>query len=105
MARSAQMAVLAQRLRGAAADQDWAALADADRDLARFLAPVAGRAVPAPTPAERAAMQALRLAHQQARALCAEAGEQLARRMADMQSNKDGWLAYALHSDTNESPT
>jgi hypothetical protein len=96
------MAGLAQRLRDAAAGQDWAALAEADRDLARFLAIAAAQGLPAP--AERTALQALRLAHGQARTLCAEAGEQLARRMADMQTSKDGWLAYALHSDPNESP-
>ena len=47
---------------------------------------------------------ALEQAHRQALAQCANACEQLIQRMGELQANKDGWLAYALHSDLNDTP-
>lgn len=102
MARTAQFARLAQRLRDASAGRDWRALAVVDDELAALLAQL-----PAGTPLtlpERAALADLQAAHRQARAQCASVTNQLSDRMAAMQANRDGWLAYALNSDLSENP-
>lgn len=104
MAKAAHMDRLAQRLHDAAATGDWQALAAADQELAALLSRMATPAALATlTPAERTALQSLDQAHRQARGHCTAAGERLAQTMADLQANKDGWLAYALNSDLNES--
>ena len=102
MARAIQMIQLTQRLRAAAAAQNWSALEAADQELAALLARAASS--PVLTPAERTALPALEQAHRQALAQCANACEQLIQRMGELQANKDGWLAYALHSDLNDTP-
>ncbi len=80
MAKARQMAGLAQRLRAAAAAQDWLALDQADRDLAGWLAlPVQAGAL---SDTERAALQNLERAHQQARAQCVAASDELAQRLS-----------------------
>lgn len=98
-ARALQMVRLAQRLRTAAGAGDWQAVAAADRELATLLAQLraGGAALP---PGEEAVLGDLDLAHQEARMRCASAADQLAARMAELQAHKDGWLAYAMNSDT-----
>jgi len=97
MVKPKQIQHLAQRLRGASEAQDWAALAVIDQELAQWLrqaAPLTG--------AERLALKPLAHAHEQARAACAAAAETLARRIEALQAGKDGWLAYALHSESDD---
>lgn len=101
MARATQMIQLTQRLRNAAAAQNWSALETTDQELAALLACAAASA-PVLTPAERSALRALEQAHRQAMAQCAQACEELAQRMGELQANKDGWMAYALHSDLDD---
>ncbi|KQQ91595.1 hypothetical protein [Massilia sp. Leaf139] len=50
---------------------------------------------------ELAALTQLRTAHDAAAAACGEALDTLGARLADMRNNKDGWIAYALSSDTD----
>ncbi|NMM76289.1 hypothetical protein B2J88_10935 [Rhodococcus sp. SRB_17] len=100
MAKARQMANLTQRLRAAAAAQNWRALEQADRDLATWLELPAQAGALSDT--ERASLQNLERAHQQARAQCAAASDELAQRLSDLRTHKDGWLAYALNSDLND---
>jgi len=97
MVKPKQIQHLAQRLRGASEAQDWAALAVIDQELAQWLR----QAAPL-TEAERLALKPLADAHEQARAACAAAAETLARRIEALQAGKDGWLAYALHSESDD---
>ena len=97
MVKPKQIQHLAQRLRGASEAQDWAALAVIDQEFAQWLR----QAAPL-TEAERLALKPLAHAHEQARAACAAAAETLARRIEALQAGKDGWLAYALHSESDD---
>jgi len=91
------MAQLSQRLRDAADKQDWRALAGADQDVATLLSG-AGRDDAMSLP-EREALQDLESAHQLARLQCASAIDLLSQRMVELQANREGWLAYALHNN------
>lgn len=97
MVKPTQIQHLAQRLRGASEAQDWAALAVIDQELAQWLR----QAAPL-TEAERAALKPLAQAHEHARAACAAAADAMARRIESLQAGKDGWLAYALHSESDD---
>lgn len=105
-AATVRLRALADRLGQATAERNWGALAALDRELAELLAQLQAELTArggALGTDERAALGLLRHAHQQARARCAEATEQLGTRLAEMQQNKDGWLAYAASSDWNGS--
>lgn len=91
------MAQLSQRLRDAADKQDWRALAGADQNVVTLLSG-AGRDDAMSLP-EREALQDLKLAHQQARLHCISAIDLLSQQMAELQANREGWLAYALHNN------
>ena len=98
MPRSAAIGKLAAAIRDAAVARDWERLGV----LARALAPqlTALRERGAWTGSELAALAQLRAVHDAAAAACGEALDTLALRLADMRNNKDGWMAYALASDT-----
>lgn len=98
MVKPTQIQHMAQRLRGASEAQDWAALTAIDHELAHWL-----RQAGPLTEAEQVALKPLAQAHEQARAACAAAAEAMARRIEALQAGKDGWLAYALHSDSDDS--
>jgi hypothetical protein len=90
----------AQALRVASAAQDWAALKQADTEVAALLPTLAVSSEW--STAERAALRALKLAHREASTACATAGEALSRQMADLGTGRDGRIAYALHDTTSE---
>jgi hypothetical protein len=100
MVRLLRISDWSARLHAASAAQDWLALDAADRELADLLPVLAARGDW--TTAERAALHALDLAHRQARLRCAQACDALQQRLNDVQAHKDGWLAYALSSSSEE---
>jgi hypothetical protein len=96
MPRRGAILALETALRAAAASEDWAALQNADRTVAHGL-----RAMTAAgkwSPAERAALLSLRKAHAEASAHCAASLASVEQHLSSLQANKEGWLAYALHS-------
>jgi hypothetical protein len=103
LTRQAQLDRMAEALRSSAADADWALLGEQVRVLAPQL-----RALAAHGPwnaAERQACARLRAAHDAAQETAAAASSVLAARLQQLNSNKDGWLAYAMHSDTESGPS
>lgn len=99
--RQATLAQLSAHLLQAAKVQHWDALEQADQAVAAQLPALAAQGPW--SDAERAALQALIQAHDAARRAAAAAGSALAERIAQLQSGRDGWLAYALHSQESES--
>jgi hypothetical protein len=97
MARRPAIVELGARLDAAAAVRDWDALAAATRALALALPPLAAQG--AWTEAERVALGRLHAAHQHAYDACSQEKESLGLRLSDMQTNKAGWIAYALGSE------
>lgn len=98
MARTAAIGMLAAALADAGATRDWERLGALAKALAPQLSALAARGPW--TAAERAALARLRAAHDGAAASCAAALEELGQRLAEMRNNKDGWIAYALASET-----
>lgn len=97
--RSAQLLALGDALHAAAAGADWQALGRHVDGLAPAL-----RALAARGPwngAERAALERLRARHDAALGAVAAAAEALGARLETMRANKDGWLAYAMHGETD----
>lgn len=91
------MLVLAQRLKRAGAEHDWAGLAKLDGELAMVLPALAARGLF--DPAESLAVQELREAHRFALDCCAREAALLDERMAQMRANREGWMAYAMSHD------
>jgi len=98
MDKSAALLRIAESFRGAADGAAWEQLAQMTRALAPQLEVLAARGPL--TPAERAALQRLREAHDHAAEAVDAAARALKTRMDDMQANKDGWIAYAMHHAT-----
>jgi hypothetical protein len=96
--RLVQMDRMAAALRAASADADWALLGEQVRALAPQLRTLAARGPW--NGAERQAGMRLRGAHDAAFAAAAAASGELAAKLQQLNSHKDGWLAYAMHSDT-----
>lgn len=100
-ARAIQVFNLTRRLSAAVRVADWDTVRVLDEELSRLL--------PTLSPAAswshdlKVAMSSLRLLHRSALIQCAQASEDMAARLADMRTNKDGWLAYAANSEWNES--
>lgn len=96
--RQAQLAQLGDALQAAAARADWNRLGEHARAL-----PAALNALAAQGPwsaAERRALDLLRVRHDAAAGQVAGAARTLGARLQEMGTNKDGWLAYALVSET-----
>lgn len=98
MARTAAIGMLAAAFDDAHATRDWERLGALAKALAPQLSALAARG-PWSAP-ELAALARLRAAHDRAAAACAQTLEQLGQRLAEMRDNKDGWIAYALASET-----
>ncbi|MFC5509933.1 hypothetical protein ACFPOU_02185 [Massilia jejuensis] len=98
MPRLAPIGALATAFTEAGAARDWERLGALARALAPQLATLGEGG--AWSRAELAALAQLRAAHDGAADACAEALDALGARLADMRNNKDGWIAYALSSDT-----
>ncbi|MES2165135.1 MAG: hypothetical protein V4476_28605 [Pseudomonadota bacterium] len=84
----------------ALAVQDWKMLAAMNTLMTTALPQMAAQG--AWSSSERAALSALRQIHEEAVRTCNAATEDLARRLHEMQANKEGWLAYALDSEQLE---
>lgn len=96
--RQARMAQLGDALQAAAACADW----DRVGEQARALLP-ALRALAAQGPwtaGERATLERVRAQHDAAARDVAAAARALEPRLEEMRANKDGWIAYAMHSET-----
>jgi hypothetical protein len=98
MPRSAAIGKLAAAFRDAGAARDWERLGVLAQALAPQLTTLGERG--AWNGSELAALAQLRAAHDDAAAACGEALDTLGARLADMRNNKDGWIAYALTSET-----
>jgi len=96
--RQAQLLRMGAALRSAAAGADWALLGEQARALAPQLRALAVRGPW--SAAERQALAQLRAAHDAAFEAVGTASDELAARLQQLRSNKDGWIAYAMHSDT-----
>lgn len=94
MPRQQQLALLGAHLLGAARAQDWTALQAADRTLAQELPRLADQG--AWSAAELKALRRLDQAHALARQLCEDASQSLEQHIARLQTDRDGWLAYAV---------
>lgn len=98
MDRQATLRGIGAELAAAGAARDWARLDAAARALAPQLAALAASGPW--SAAEGAALAQLRAGHDQAAAACAGAVEALATRLEEMRTNKEGWIAYALGSES-----
>jgi hypothetical protein len=85
-------------LSSAGAAADWERLGTAARLLAPQLATLAAQGPW--SAAERSVLALLRAAHAEAMAACEQALYALGARLDEMRANKAGWIAYALHADT-----
>jgi len=96
--RQAQLLRMGQALRTAAAGADWPLLGEHVNALAPRLHALAARGPW--SAAERQALLGLRAAHAAAFEAAAAASDELAARLEQLRSNKDGWIAYAMCSET-----
>jgi hypothetical protein len=98
MPRSPAIGQLAAAFHEAGAARDWERLEALARALAPQLSNLGARETW--SAAELTALAQLRAAHDGAAAACGAALDTLGARLADMRNNKDGWIAYALTSET-----
>ncbi|MYM83940.1 hypothetical protein GTP44_18540 [Duganella sp. FT50W] len=100
MDRQRTLLQLTQKMSAAIVSEDWKTLAAINTLLATTLPQMAAQgAWSAP---ELAALSALRQMHEQAVKRCNQAAGELGRRLQEMQSNREGFVAYALESETAE---
>lgn len=97
MARQQQLQRLAQEVAAAAAAADWKALAALNTRMASVLPAMAAQGKW--TPAERAALATLRQRHVQAAQAVGAACTDLGKQLQQMNTQKEGWLAYALDNE------
>lgn len=96
--RQAQLARLGDALQDAAARKNWDKLGEQARALLPAL-----RALAAHGPwnaLEHAALERLRAQHDAAAQNVGAAARALEPRLEEMRANKDGWIAYAMHNET-----
>lgn len=97
MDRENLIRTLTRRLAWAAQERDWNKLAQVENRLNAELPPLKGQEDW--TPAERHALEDLRLAHCKARECCSTELAMLQKLMSEMRANRDGLLAYAQSSE------
>lgn len=100
MDRQQSLLQLGQKMSAATAAADWPALAAINTLMAAALPTMAAQGPW--SPAERAALAALRQLHAQALHCADLASKEVSARLGEMQSNKEGWMAYAMTSEDNE---
>ena len=100
MDRQRTLLQMAKKMNAAIASEDWKTLAALNTLMAATLPQMAAQGKW--SPAEVAALAALRERHEEAARVCDEATTDLGRRLQEMQTNKEGWLAYALDSEQAE---
>lgn len=93
------LAAMATRLRAATAARQWVAVARIDSEIATLLAGLQ-RTCPLSS-GERQALEALAAVHQMSRDACAEEMARVERRLTEMCTHRDGWMAYAM-ADYNQ---
>ena len=103
MDRQVALLRLARRLAAAAADKDWETLGRVDRELAAALPQLAAHG--AWSPAEQRALDELQRAHAAAQADCLRETAEAGRRLGQMRESKEGWMAYAMNEEWQESRT
>lgn len=96
--RRARLTQLGDALQDAAARADWNGLGERARALFPTLRALAAQGPW--TAGERAALERVRVQHDAAAQQVAAAARALEPRLEEMRANKDGWIAYAMHSDT-----
>ena len=96
--RQARLAHLGNILQDAAARQDWDRLGEQARALLPALNALAAQGPW--TAGERTALERVRAQHDTAARDVAAAARALEPRLEEMRANKDGWIAYAMHSET-----
>jgi hypothetical protein len=96
--RETRLLRMADALLTATAGADWARLDEHARALAPQLRALAGRGPW--NAAERGALLRLRQAHDDAAQAAGAATDALAQKLEELRTNKDGWIAYAMHSET-----
>lgn len=88
------LAVMATRLRAAAAARQWVAVGRIDSEIATLLAALR-QGCPL-SDAEQQAVAALAAVHGLAREACSDEAARLERRLTEMCTHRDGWMAYAM---------
>jgi hypothetical protein len=102
MDKLAGIGQLAHDIAAAAACGDWQAVAAADAAIATMLATMLAAPLAAPQAGvDPTALLALRAAHAGAREQCTVATNAAAAQVAAMQAGREGWIAYALDSNSN----
>src|SRR5471032_112967 len=94
MDRQRTLLALGQKMHAATVAEDWKTLAALNTLMATTLPAMAQQG--SWTPAERAALVALRQLHEQALVRCEQSTGALSAHLHSMRANKEGWLAYAL---------
>jgi hypothetical protein len=96
--RQTQLARLGDALQAAASGGDWDRLGEQARVLLPALRKLAAHGPW--TASERAALERVRVQHDAAAQGVAAAARALEPRLEEMRANKDGWIAYAMYSET-----
>lgn len=97
-ARLAQLAQLGDALQAAASREDWDRLGEQARILLPALRKLAAQGPW--TASEHAALERVVALHDAAAQGVASAARALEARLEEMRANKDGWIAYAMYSET-----
>ncbi|WP_200955548.1 hypothetical protein [Massilia sp. Root418] len=100
MDRQQHLLQMAQKMSAATAASDWTALSAINTLMAAALPTLAAQGPW--SPAERAALAALRQLHRQAEHCAKLASDDLAAKLSELQSRKEGWMAYAMTSADND---
>ena len=97
MDRQQPLLGIARRLAAASAAADWKTVREVDTLMASSLPAMAAQGKW--TPAERAALAALRQQHREAVLRVQAATTELGKHLDHMSIHKEGWLAYALENE------
>lgn len=100
MDRQRTLLQMAQKMSAAIASEDWKMLAAINTLMGTVLPQMSAQGEWSGP--ERAALSALRQMHEQAVKLCNQATDELGLRLQEMQANREGFLAYAIESETAE---
>lgn len=100
--RQGRLAQLGDAMQAAAERADWDRLGTHARGLIPALRAMAQHGPW--TAAERTALERVRTQHNAAAAAAAAASRALESRLVEMRANKEGWVAYAMYSETELDP-
>lgn len=100
MDRQRTLLQMTQKMSAAIASEDWKTLAAINTLMATALPQMAAQGKW--TSPELAALAALRQMHEQAVKRCKFATDELGSRLREMQSSREGFIAYALENESAE---